>query len=204
MKQRIDIKDGKTGLYFTSDFHLFHTNVLRFDKRPYKDVFEMHEDIVEKWNDMIDKNDVVYYIGDLSFAKAHEMREVERIINELNGKIHFIMGNHDDFGGIRKLNRFESVNDYVDLKVTHKLNGKEEETHVCLFHYPIYSWNKGHHGSLHLHGHCHGNLHHGEDASYYDNRRVMDVGCMLTDYYPISFSEVYNKLMQVEIKKLER
>lgn len=201
MKQKIDIKDGRCGLFFTSDFHLFHKNVIRFDNRPFIDVYEMHDDIINKWNEVVAKDDVVYYLGDLTFAKTHEMSEVNRIINSLNGKIHFIMGNHDDYKVIKNFNRFESVNDYVELKVTHLNNGVINETSVCLFHYPIYSWNKGHHGSLMLHGHCHGNLHHGEDASYYDNRRVMDVGCMLTNYYPISFDDVYNKLMSIETKK---
>ena len=204
MKQKIDIKDGKTRLFFSSDFHLFHKNVIRFDNRPFKDVDEMHENIITKWNNVVGKNDVVYYLGDLTFAKAHEMNEVDRIIKSLNGKVHFIMGNHDDNAVIRKFNRFESVNDYVELKVTHNNNGKEVETFISLFHYPIFSWNKCHHNSFHLHGHCHGGLHHGEDVGYYDNRRVMDVGCMLTDYYPISFEEVYKKLMVVEIKKLDR
>jgi calcineurin-like phosphoesterase family protein len=201
MKQKIDIKDGKTKLFFTSDFHLFHKNVLRFDNRPFKNVGDMHEEIINKWNHVVGENDVVYYLGDLTFAKAHEISEVNRILDEFNGKIHFIIGNHDDDKVIRKFNRFETINDYVELKVTHNDNDVVVDTLVCLFHYPIYSWNKAHYGSIHLHGHSHGNLHHGEDASYYVNRRVIDVGCMLTDYQPIIFEEVYKKLISVIIKK---
>jgi hypothetical protein len=71
-------------------------------------------------------------------------------------------------------------------------------------HYPIYSWNKSHHGSYHVHGHCHGNLHHGEDANYYWNRRVIDAGCMLHDYKPISYTQVIENLSHVVLPKLTR
>jgi calcineurin-like phosphoesterase family protein len=54
-----------------------------------------------------------------------------------------------------------------------------------------------------VHGHCHGNLHHGEDASFYNNRRVIDAGCMLTDYKPISYLEVIEKLKHVVLPVLK-
>jgi calcineurin-like phosphoesterase family protein len=188
MKQKIDIKDGNTRLFFSSDFHLFHKNVIRFDNRPFKDVDEMHDDIITKWNNVVGKNDVVYYLGDLTFAKAHEMNEVDRIIKSLNGKIHFIMGNHDDNAVIRKFNRFESVNDYVELKVTHNDNGKDVETFISLFHYPIFSWNKGHHGSINIHGHEHMNL---SELSFHKKYKIFDVGCMGSNYTPIKFETIY-------------
>jgi calcineurin-like phosphoesterase family protein len=44
-----------------------------------------------------------------------------------------------------------------------------------------------------IHGHCHGNLHHGEDTGFYNGRKVMDVGCNLINYTPISYKEVIQK-----------
>lgn len=55
-----------------------------------------------------------------------------------------------------------------------------------------------------MHGHCHGNLHHGEDASFYVNRKVIDVGCMLHDYTPVSYTDVMAKLSHIVLKRLER
>jgi calcineurin-like phosphoesterase family protein len=123
----------------------------------------------------------------------------------LNGEIHFVMGNHDKYSEIIKMPKFKSVQDYLELRLTHydETNTKIE-TLFCMMHYPIYSWNKNHHGSYHLHGHCHGNLHHGEQSGFYINRRVMDVGCMLNDYRPISYSEVIQQLSHIEIEKLTR
>jgi calcineurin-like phosphoesterase family protein len=55
-----------------------------------------------------------------------------------------------------------------------------------------------------VHGHCHGNLHHGEDANYYWNRRAIDAGCMFHDYKPISHTQVIEKLSHVVLPTLTR
>jgi len=192
MRLRVDVSDGKN-VFFISDFHLFHKNVIKFDNRPFvtdkgeADLKTMHETIVKNWNSVVSKNDVVFYLGDLIFGRKEWADE---ILKQLNGKIHFIMGNHDDYNDILSHKRFETISDLVDLKIT----GGDKETTFVLCHYPIYSWNKIHHGSLHIHGHTHGNMHHGEDASYYVGRKVMDVGCNVINYTPISYKEVIKKL----------
>lgn len=209
MRLNLDITQGKkvVNVYFTSDFHLFHNNVIRFDNRPFKDVHQMHAYIEKKWNETVTNDDIVIYLGDLSFAKAHEQQAVNDLVSRLNGRIHFVMGNHDKIENIRKMGLFETIQDYLELRLTHFVDEDRKmktETLFCIMHYPIYSWNKAHHGSYMIHGHCHGNLHHGEDASFYDNRRVIDVGCMLNDYTPISYSEIISKLSHVVIEKISR
>ena len=192
MKLRVDVSDGKNVL-FISDFHLFHKNVIKFDNRPFvtdngeADLKTMHDTIIKNWNSVVSKNDVVFYLGDLIFGRKEW---ADDILKQLNGKIHFIMGNHDDYKEIVSYNRFETISDLVDLKIT----GADKEYTFVLCHYPIYSWNKIHHGSFHIHGHTHGNMHHGEDASYYVGRKVMDVGCNIINYTPISYKEVIKKL----------
>lgn len=203
MRLKIDLTQGKVAknVYFTSDFHLFHKNVIKFDNRPFHDVNEMHEIIEERWNQLVKPEDTVIYLGDLSFARREDITYVDDMLKRLNGTIHYIMGNHDDDREIPKFSRFASVSDYLDLKIAYMQDGVRVETLFCCMHYPIYSWNKAHHGSYMVHGHCHGNLHHGEDASFYNNRRVIDVGCMLTDYTPISYQEIMDKLKHVVLKE---
>jgi calcineurin-like phosphoesterase family protein len=205
MRLNIDLTQGKQpkNVFFTSDFHLFHHNVLKFDKRPFTDIHEMHKVLETNWNEVVGQDDIVIYLGDLSFARKDDTDFVEGMLWGLNGKIHFVMGNHDDYRVIPKNTRFESVQDYLEVRIAHMLDGKRVETLFCCMHYPIYSWNKAHHGSYMIHGHCHGNLHHGEDANFYVNRRVIDVGCMLTDYKPISYLEVMDKLKHVVLPVLE-
>jgi len=194
--------NDKKNVFFTSDFHLFHNNVLKFDNRPFTDVNEMHVVLEAGWNKVVKPNDIVIYLGDLSFARREDKASVEAMLNRLNGTIHFVMGNHDKFEDINKMTRFQSVQDYLEVRIKHVLDYNEVETLFCCMHYPIYSWNKSHHGSYHVHGHCHGNLHHGEDANYYWNRRAIDAGCMLHDYKPISYTQVIEKLSQVVLPTL--
>lgn len=205
---RLDINltqpNDKRNVFFTSDFHLFHNNVLKFDNRPFVDVHEMHFAIENGWNEVVKPNDIVIYLGDLSFARREDKASVDALLSRLNGIIHFVMGNHDKFDEIKKMSRFQSVQDYLEVRIKHVEGYKTLETMFCCMHYPIYSWNKSHHGSYHIHGHCHGNLHHGEDANYYWNRRAIDVGCMLHDYKPISYSQVIEKLSHVVLPTLTR
>jgi calcineurin-like phosphoesterase family protein len=213
MRLNIDLTQGKQirNIFFTSDFHLFHKNVLKFDNRPFIDVYEMHQVIEERWNEIVGPDDIVIYLGDLSFARAEDKPSVEGMMYRLNGHIHFVLGNHDKIDEIKKIGKFESVQDYLEVRITHMGEDpyhiglmKRTETLFTCMHYPIYSWNKSHHGSYMIHGHCHGNLHHGEDASFYVNRRVIDVGCMLHDYRPISYLEVMDKLKDVVLPELKR
>jgi calcineurin-like phosphoesterase family protein len=54
---------------------------------------EMHQDIIKKWNATVKSKDVVFILGDVSFGKFEETKE---IISKLNGKKILIRGNHDE------------------------------------------------------------------------------------------------------------
>jgi calcineurin-like phosphoesterase family protein len=196
-------------VFFTSDFHCYHNNVLKFDNRPFEDIHEMHLALEERWNEVVGPNDIVIYLGDLDFARGDDKPSVEGMMYRLNGTIHFVMGNHDKYADIKKIGKFASVNDYLEVRIKHMFPDpnsgvlKVTETLFCCMHYPIFEWNKKHHGSFHLHGHSHGNIYHGDESDYYEGRRVMDVGCMLHDYRPISYKDVMNTLGVIPIKSLK-
>lgn len=189
MKINISLEENQK-IFFISDFHIGHFNILRFDSRPFENLEEMHKTIKDNWNNVVSKDDIIFYLGDLYFSLNEQY--IKKYVHELNGKIHFIMGNHDEYENINKMNRFYTINDIVDLNIYDK-NG-DLIHHFVLCHYPILSWNHKHCGSIHLHGHCHGNLHHQEgDTSEYYKGRVMDVGCNLINYTPISHIEIIEK-----------
>ncbi len=127
-------------IWFTSDYHLFHRNIIRFQDRPFKDIHEMHETIVKNHNEVVGDDDTVYNLGDLSFGST---TATKGILWALKGKIVMIRGNHDK--GIEKYaDRFEGIYDYLALR-------KEG---IVMFHYPILSFAGIYRGSVHLHGHC--------------------------------------------------
>lgn len=52
-------------VFFTSDLHIGHENVLRFDSRPFQSVEEMDSEIIRRWNDKVKPGDLVYVLGDM-------------------------------------------------------------------------------------------------------------------------------------------
>ncbi len=135
--------------FISSDYHFFHKNIIKFCQRPFDNVDEMNRVLINNWNNIVSKEDTVYFLGDFSLGNYAETKSV---LDQLNGNIIFIKGNHDNI--IERnhilLKRFESFVDYKEINVDNK--------HIVLFHYPIESWNRQFHGSIHIHGHTHGNF----------------------------------------------
>lgn len=78
-------------IFFTSDHHFYHTNVIKYCDRPFSSVEEMNEILVKNWNDTVCPTDVVYCLGDFSMA----FRSVELYTRRLNGTKYLVPGNHD-------------------------------------------------------------------------------------------------------------
>lgn len=81
-------------IYFTSDLHLYHKNILEFckDSRPFNDLDAMHEALRNHWNGLVTSDDTVYILGDITFG---DIQETIEYLNSLNGKKILIYGNHD-------------------------------------------------------------------------------------------------------------
>lgn len=79
------------GIYFTSDLHFYHANVIKYCNRPYNSVGHMNEELINNWNYIVTNEDTVYCLGDFSFAP----RPVELFSERLNGIKKLIPGNHD-------------------------------------------------------------------------------------------------------------
>jgi calcineurin-like phosphoesterase family protein len=181
------IKIDHTNIWFASDYHFSHKNIIKYDNRPFETVEEMNQVLIDNWNEVVGEKDVVFYLGDLSFDKNIE--NTKKILKQLKGKIHFIMGNHDDDRIISNLGRFETVNDYVNLTVTDKNapNGKQQ---IMMMHFPILSWDKAHRGAWHIHGHEHHSFTNNSEYDWYYERKVVDIGCNGWDYKPVSYEEL--------------
>lgn len=172
--------------WFTSDTHWGHANVIRYSNRPYADAAEMNAALIDNWNSKVRPGDEVYHLGDLSFMDEDK---TFNILTRLNGQKHFIYGNHDK--AVKRSAKIQGC--FVSVSTYHELylNYGALKVPVILCHYPMITWNKAHHGSLMLHGHCHGNL------RYPFSARIMDVGVDPQGYFPVSETEVLNKLMKI-------
>jgi calcineurin-like phosphoesterase family protein len=180
----------KQNIFFISDLHIGHKNVIKFDGRPFADVDEMHLEMIKRWNSVVGDEDIVYYLGDLAFCRDETTKW---FIHSIKGKINFILGNHDKMKDIVKFDRWENIHEYgteIDVldKDSLESRGSGGYQKIIMAHYPILSWNKSHYNSWMLHGHCHGSLMK-SNQDYY-KRKVMDVGCNCIDYTPISYEKV--------------
>lgn len=135
-------------IFFTSDTHFYHKKILDFCRstRLGADVDEMNEILIQNWNQDVRPNDDVYHLGDFSFGRSKQTLE---LLSRLNGKIHLVKGNHDGGLNAECLARFASIQHYASIRV-----GQHQ---VILMHFPIEEWDRRHYGSIHLHGHTHGN-----------------------------------------------
>jgi calcineurin-like phosphoesterase family protein len=111
----------KRGAIFVfSDTHFNHKKILKYCNRPFSNVREMNEALVSRWNSVVSGHDHVYFLGDFVFHGS-----VGYWAHRLNGKIHFIRGNHDRrlrFARRRKLlkyggGRFMLVHDPAHVPV---------------------------------------------------------------------------------------
>lgn len=83
------ILDDNKEYYITSDNHFGHENIIKYCNRNYSDVHQMNKDMTIKWNNIIGEDDIIFHLGDFSF------RDSNKYLNQLNGKIILIRGNHD-------------------------------------------------------------------------------------------------------------
>jgi Predicted phosphoesterase or phosphohydrolase len=79
-------------LFVISDTHFSHGNIIKYCDRPFRDVEEMNERLIENWNSVVGANDRVIHLGDFSFGNR---KRLETVFSRLNGKIDLVMGNHD-------------------------------------------------------------------------------------------------------------
>ncbi|WP_196886502.1 metallophosphoesterase [Aureivirga sp. CE67] len=172
-------------IFFTSDNHFGHKNILKFSNRPFDSVQEMDEYMIQKWNEKVGENDEVYHLGDVGFYSSGKMR---KILERLNGKIYLIKGNHEKSAEACHT-RFEWIKDYHELVVKDDEFERGEQL-VILFHYAMKEWNCSHWGSYHLYGHSHGTLQEDETSLSFD------IGVDCHGFAPLSYEEVKQIMKQ--------
>ena len=151
-------------IFLFSDPHFGHKNMAI--KRGFETVEEHDEHIVEKWNSVVGKRDVVYLLGDITMEKANY-----DILDRLNGWKKVILGNHDKPQHIPEL--LKHVNSVCSM---FQLKG------CMLTHCPIHPF-ESNRFKLNIHGHVH-------DKTL-DDIRYFNVSAENIDYTPILLEEIH-------------
>lgn len=146
----------KNKLWFMSDLHYNHENVIKFNRRPFENVKEMNWHIEQELINKVGPGDILFDMGDL-FWKTDETT-MKNVISLASPKEWYkILGNHDNYNVYRKSyigTLFTLLSDILEINVDHE--GRNYKLTLC--HYPMISWNGKARGTLMIHGHCHGNI----------------------------------------------
>jgi calcineurin-like phosphoesterase family protein len=167
--------------FFTADTHFGHVRIIELCKRPFASVDEMDEALVANWNERVRPGDEVWHLGDFTMRGIDDAR---RYRARLNGRIHFVWGNHDRAAVRYDPDMWESRQGIGSIGL--------DGVHIEMCHYAMRVWNRSHHGAIMLYGHSHGNLP-GSASS-------LDVGVDCWDFRPVTLPEIRRRLAATAVK----
>jgi calcineurin-like phosphoesterase family protein len=194
---RIKDKFNKDKLFFTSDTHFFHANIIKYCERPFKNTHEMNEAIVKNWNSVVPKDGVVFRLGDVSLTAVP--KALNDLLHKLNGTKYLIIGNHekDALGKEYIRDHWKDIFDVCEIYVDdEEITYKEQ--HIVMCHYPMIVWNASHRGSWQLFGHVHGGL--SNKGVIQHKPAQIDVGVDCHNYTPISYQQVKEIITKQHLK----
>lgn len=187
-------KLNKDNIFFTSDTHFSHSNIIKYCNRPFTTVKEMDDTIINNWNTKVPIGSTVFHLGDLSLGSSKKY--LDKLLYDLNGDIHLIVGNHEK-DALEQKRRFENISDIMEIFVEdEEITYKEQ--HIILCHYPMIVWNGSHRGSWQLFGHVHGGL--SNKGMIQHKPAQLDVGVDSHNYTPISYQEVKEIITKQHMK----
>jgi len=183
-------------IYFISDLHFGHANIIKLCKRPFANVEEMDCTLIEKWNKKVMRKDTVYVLGDIVWDK----NKLAFYMDALKGNKILIRGNHDSTWAKKEESKkyFQSIHQY--LEINHDGNP------ITLCHYPMLEWKncRDTDGKIgyHIHGHIHNRVAQ-EYMPLYTQFHALNAGADLNDFTPVTFEELQKNNLQFKLEILE-
>lgn len=168
-------------IYFTSDLHFGHDKEFLYKPRGYDSIFEHDIDVINKYNQIVNDDDIVYILGDVY------MLDPEYGINclkQLKGEKHIIRGNHDSDL------KWDTYKDYAILE-GYATMIKYGKFNLYLCHYPTMTSNiddENKHLIQHIICLC-GHTHF-KEKFYNDNPYIYNVALDAHDNKPVSINEI--------------
>jgi calcineurin-like phosphoesterase family protein len=173
-------------IWFTADHHLGHSNIIKYTNRPFKDVDEMDNILIDNWNKEVKELDTVYHLGDVTM---YNYEKFCTYISRLRGNIKIVPGNHDYW-----TDNWDRYNNFLEPKSSSGIGidvlpplytlkiGKKNPIVIVLCHYPLAIWDRSHFNSYHLHGHSHG--------KFKSVGKMYDVGVDSNNFKPVNLDEI--------------
>lgn len=146
----------------------------------------MDDTLIANINSCVKQDDEIWHLGDVIFGHVDNLPYIfDRIVCK-NWRL-VAHGNHDHKLISRGYDKTHFLSSEKYSEVRHR------GILICMFHYPIGSWNEIGRGSIQLHGHCHGN---------YSRTigRQMDVGVDVTSFKPLLLDDIVDAMVKVPVQ----
>lgn len=138
-----------TKTWLIADTHFDHNNIIEIEKRPFSNKEEMENGLVAAWNNVVQKDHLVYILGDFSFKGVQSW---ERLLNRLHGEKILIQGNHDKTSTVEKMLDKGLLKELYPVGKYEKIDGNR----VYFSHYPLEIGERR--NLFNIHGHIHSEM----------------------------------------------
>lgn len=185
-------------IYFISDLHFGHKNCIAMCNRPFADVDEMDEALINAWNDRVKNDDTVYIVGDLLWEKC----DIKDYLPRLNGKKILIAGNHD-YKWLKRAGMAKRADDgHVEYcgyseyftNIAQFVEIRPEGIPITLCHYPMLEWKASRKlGSQKLGYLIYGHIHNSKDNKYaplWVLPHALNASADVNGFTPVTFDEL--------------
>jgi calcineurin-like phosphoesterase family protein len=174
-----EITKGRN-VWFWSDHHFGHNNVLKYCNRPFPSTELMRDCLIGNHNKLVGVDDITVFVGDVSFLDSHV--KVNDILNQMNGYKILVLGNHDIERDRYVPYAFDEI--CVVKAFQHQHNGVY--INFTLTHYPFTNVPEDmYYTTINVHGHIH-------DKQSKEEHQI-NVSVEAVNYKPMNFNDILIK-----------
>ena len=183
--------DDPDKLFFCSDSHLGHFNICKYCHRPFQSRSEMDQTLIKNWNAVVPEDGIVVHCGDFMLPHNEDIKEYNKYLNQLHGRVLLLRGNHDRASLDWVSDKLIAVRDQAMIVV--------DGVKIFAQHYPCAAFT----GDYHIYGHIH-TLADGTcygidgDVTKVMRKNTYDVGVDQNGYTPVSYwqlCDIFRKKM---------
>ena len=178
-------------LFLTSDSHLGHFNICKYCHRPFQSRSEMDQTLIKNWNAVVPEDGIVVHCGDFMLPHNEDIKEYNKYLNQLHGRVLLLRGNHDIASLDWVSDKLIAVRDQAMIVV--------DGVKIFAQHYPCAAFNGDYHVYGHIHtladGTCYGI---DGDVTKVMRKNTYDVGVDQNGYTPVSYwqlCDIFRKKM---------
>ena len=178
-------------LFLTSDSHYGHFNICKYCHRPFQSRSEMDQTLIKNWNAVVPEDGIVVHCGDFMLPHNEDIKEYNKYLNQLHGRVLLLRGNHDIASLDWVSDKLIAVRDQAMIVV--------DGVKIFAQHYPCAAFNGDYHVYGHIHtladGTCYGI---DGDVTKVMRKNTYDVGVDQNGYTPVSYwqlCDIFRKKM---------